>query len=804
MSGLNNTSTSQGTNQDLMNSMNQSTAAQIIRIIQGNVILKRKSLYVKRFAKVENHIFQYKKDPKDSKIRAQLDLRLAKVKKSQRQTQEANYIQISLNKDAILIAFEDPNEFDRWCNCIEFNQKTDEQQRDFERLRSQQSMTPSSNEGRPYLGNQQQQQMFDTEGNQSEMNRLNTTSRAKTIKAEKVATRFTKDSLNENDLKQAKQRLSESNSKNWVLINGKEGSLIYADKRVETSSQKLILEDLKNTEILREKLNFKSKTQVLILLIVFALIISLDFLQNLNLNPNLLIITKLVLGVSAIGILGIQLTSSSKHDRKQLIKQLTESFNVKSVSYVIASPDEVANALTDEKMRQLWDPSLKSIEKTGENNYKLIYTSADQSQVLSESISFSFVQDIATQSYFIQEKINGGTHYRYYELQQVQNRPYFLRVIFHAQITPQMFAIRGKDSYRAVNFMRNWISQSNRSQPMQLVFTKNEDNVNEIFASLRDSAFNQYLEGDDDSDLEDEGDIVISNDNNLNESAMLKSQQKSNESIPEERKSQQPSARPSEKILIDTSVKKGWSNDDYSHEIIADGKLVEVLSVQNWEERIETGRYKQQNIQYLRMALAKFDDYERQITLAEWKSLVEDKKEGLNIWQRTNSNGLKCMKAVAVIERSPEQIIKVIGDSKYRNDYDPVYDYSTFLEKVADQTFIVYQKTKKVAVVSSRDFVFCLHINKMPDGTIYALVFSIDRDDMKPPEKGTVRGWLQLGGWKLQPMPDNPNKTLTTYQTEIDMKGSIPGFVMTQANKDIGYQIVKLRKTVEKYLRENP
>ena len=30
--------------------------------IEGNVILKRKSLYVKRYAKVENNIFLYKKE----------------------------------------------------------------------------------------------------------------------------------------------------------------------------------------------------------------------------------------------------------------------------------------------------------------------------------------------------------------------------------------------------------------------------------------------------------------------------------------------------------------------------------------------------------------------------------------------------------------------------------------------------------------------------------------------------------------------------------------------------------------------
>jgi len=135
------------------------------------------------------------------------------------------------------------------------------------------------------------------------------------------------------------------------------------------------------------------------------------------------------------------------------------------------------------------------------------------------------------------------------------------------------------------------------------------------------------------------------------------------------------------------------------------------------------------------------------------------------------------MKAQAVIEFPPSVVIKVIGNANYRTDYDPVYDYSNFLMKVAHQTFIVHQKTKKVAVVSARDFIFVLHLNKSVDGTIYALVFSIDRDELKPPEKGTVRGWLQIGGWRLQPM--SGDRTMATYHTELDMRGSVPGFVMT-------------------------
>ncbi len=36
----------------------------------------------------------------------------------------------------------------------------------------------------------------------------------------------------------------------------------------------------------------------------------------------------------------------------------------------------------------------------------------------------------------------------------------------------------------------------------------------------------------------------------------------------------------------------------------------------------------------------------------------------------------------------------------------------------------------------------------------------------------------------------------------MDLKGNIPGFVIKQANKDQGYQIVKMRKVITKFLEE--
>lgn len=71
------------------------------------------------------------------------------------------------------------------------------------------------------------------------------------------------------------------------------------------------------------------------------------------------------------------------------------------------------------------------------------------------------------------------------------------------------------------------------------------------------------------------------------------------------------------------------------------------------------------------------------------------------------------MRAEAIIDRSPDEVFRIIGNLKFRKDYDDTYDDGYALQAIAHQTFIQYQKTKKVAVVSARDFVYILSINKV-------------------------------------------------------------------------------------------
>jgi hypothetical protein len=83
-----------------------------------------------------------------------------------------------------------------------------------------------------------------------------------------------------------------------------------------------------------------------------------------------------------------------------------------------------------------------------------------------------------------------------------------MRITYYARISNQSYSMRGKDVYRSINCLRNYISQSNRQGQMQLVFTKTgEDNVNEIFASLRGTTFqNVQSEKDDEYDIDSEPD----------------------------------------------------------------------------------------------------------------------------------------------------------------------------------------------------------------------------------------------------------------------------------------------------------
>lgn len=70
----------------------------------------------------------------------------------------------------------------------------------------------------------------------------------------------------------------------------------------------------------------------------------------------------------------------------------------------------------------------------------------------------------------------------------------------------------------------------------------------------------------------------------------------------------------------------------------------------------------------------------------------------MKLWQRHSDSGFQIIKTIGIINQAPVVVQKVIThNKKYRNKYDPQFDQAYFIERIADQVFTCYAKTKSVA-----------------------------------------------------------------------------------------------------------
>ena len=73
--------------------------------------------------------------------------------------------------------------------------------------------------------------------------------------------------------------------------------------------------------------------------------------------------------------------------------------------------------------------------------------------------------------------------------------------------------------------------------------------------------------------------------------------------------------------------------------------------------------------------------------------------------------------------------------------YDALYDDGGMKQKIGVNTYLLYNKMKKISVVASRDLALVLHAVQEDSGLLQAVSFSIEHE-MIPEVKGCVRAEL--------------------------------------------------------------
>ena len=239
---------------------------------------------------------------------------------------------------------------------------------------------------------------------------------------------------------------------------------------------------------------------------------------------------------------------------------------------------------------------------------------------------------------------------------------------------------------------------------------------------------------------------------------------------------------------------------------------------------------------FIAQALVKRDEWLNFCASSQWEVTDNNKKDDITISQCMSSHNIPSMKSSGVINNSLMQVFATLHDSRYRTIYDGNIEVAEVISKVAANSYMIYQKTKAMLMVSSRDLVLSHHVCRVqhdtlcPNGGLLILAFtpSPEKDELRPITKNAIRAhcyvsiirfsenfllylfanfcgdicFVQLGGWLLEEI--SPNQTKATLMLELDLKGGLANMIIKKALKMQGDQLKPLRTTITKYLKENP
>ena len=157
---------------------------------------------------------------------------------------------------------------------------------------------------------------------------------------------------------------------------------------------------------------------------------------------------------------------------------------------------------------------------------------------------------------------------------------------------------------------------------------------------------------------------------------------------------------------------------------------------------------------------------------------------------------INCVKGTGMVKAPPEFILRFLKDPSTTIKLDEFLKESKIVHEVSGAVHIVHLLYKAVWPTSARDFSILSVSGQFDKQTWVEAGLSV-QDPRVPQEKGYVRGELIVGGYVIRSVPDNPELSEVTYAAQVDLKGSIPTFVVNKITESQPQCVSRLRNLVE-------
>ena len=157
---------------------------------------------------------------------------------------------------------------------------------------------------------------------------------------------------------------------------------------------------------------------------------------------------------------------------------------------------------------------------------------------------------------------------------------------------------------------------------------------------------------------------------------------------------------------------------------------------------------------------------------------------------------INCVKGTGMVKAPPEFILRFLKDPSTTTKLDELLKESKTVHEVSGAVHIVHLLYKPVWPTSPREFSVMSVSGQFDKQTWVDAGISV-QDPRIPQEKGYVRGELIVGGYVIRSVPDNPELSEVTYAAQVDLKGSIPAFVVNKITESQPQCVSRLRNHVE-------
>lgn len=161
----------------------------------------------------------------------------------------------------------------------------------------------------------------------------------------------------------------------------------------------------------------------------------------------------------------------------------------------------------------------------------------------------------------------------------------------------------------------------------------------------------------------------------------------------------------------------------------------------------------------------------------------------VNAYRRKAAGGLYIIKSEGELKGTPQDIVECLKDLSRKSYYDAMFESGYVVKLINEDMGISYQRFKRIGPVNGRDF--CLLQRKIciDDGTIAAVALSVQHPEC--PETNYVRGHIYFATHFLVPVGND--KTKMIYLLHMDVRGSIPKFVVNSTQSDQAMFVENLR-----------